>query len=133
MTVVHILDQGLPLCRFTTALPGDWPGDHKWTGLDESEVATCAKCRAAAQLRVSPENYLERIDAIYAVLSVDEGGEGVVGAPLQEGTMSVPLICADEARLASILPLARMIATLSGKKMRLVKFTTREVIEEIDP
>jgi len=81
----------------------------------------------------NPGNYLPRIDSIWAVLSVDAGGEGVVAAPLVPGALTVPLIAADEARLKSILPIARAIAKHSGMKMRLVRFTVREEIEEINP
>lgn len=80
-----------------------------------------------------PGNYLAKIENIWAALSVDEGGEGVVAAPLAPGMLSVPLIAADEARLKSIVPLAKRMATMFGKKMRLVKFTTREEIEEFLP
>jgi hypothetical protein len=30
MIRLHVLREGLPLCRFTTAVPRDWPEDHKW-------------------------------------------------------------------------------------------------------
>ncbi len=80
----------------------------------------------------NPKNYLAQIDQIWAVLSVDEGGEGVVAAPLNG--MTVPLIAADEARLNSfVIPMAQQIAVISGKKMRLVKFHNREVVQEIFP
>lgn len=79
-----------------------------------------------------PKNHLPQIDQIWAVLSVDEGGEGVVAAPLNG--MTVPLIAADEARLNSfVLPMARQLVNVFGKKMRLVKFHNREVVEEIIP
>lgn len=81
----------------------------------------------------TPPNYLAQIDEIWAILSTDLNGEGVVAAPIVPGQLSVPLIAADSARLTNILPLARMIATASGQSMRLVKFSTRTVIEEIEP
>lgn len=80
----------------------------------------------------NPTNYLAQIDHIWAVLSVDEGGEGVVAVPL--GGMTVPLIAADEARLDSfVIPMAKQMTKAFNKPMRLVKFTTREVIEEFKP
>jgi hypothetical protein len=30
MIQLHALREGLPLCRFTTAVPRDWPSDHEW-------------------------------------------------------------------------------------------------------
>jgi hypothetical protein len=79
----------------------------------------------------TPPNEMPRIDQIWAVLSVDEGGEGVVAAPIQQGMLTVPLIAADEARLEDIKKLAVQLAKLTGRKMRLVKFSTRTVVEEI--
>jgi hypothetical protein len=80
-----------------------------------------------------PPNYLPRIGSIWAVLSVDEGGEGLVAAPLAPGMLSVPLIAADETRLTQITQIARMMSRVSKKPMRVVKFTTREDIGEIEP
>jgi hypothetical protein len=80
----------------------------------------------------TPPNEIPRIDQIWAVLSVDETGEGVVAAPIQQGMLTVPLIAADEARLEDIKKLAYQLAKLTGKKMRLVKFSTRTVVEEIE-
>jgi len=81
-----------------------------------------------------PKNTMPRIDRIWAVLSVDEadGNEGVVAAPTLTG-MLMPLIAADPARLKDIMPLARNIATATGRRLRLVKFTMREEVEEISP
>jgi hypothetical protein len=81
----------------------------------------------------SPPNYLGRIDAIWAFLSIDDGGEGVVAAPLQLRMASVPLIAADKARLDSLKPLARKLATVFKKPIRLVKFSTRENVETYQP
>lgn len=78
-------------------------------------------------------NYLERIDSIYAILSTDEGGEGVVAGSIGPARTMMPLIAADEVRLKDILPYARSLAKSTGMRMRLVRFTTREVIEEIEP
>lgn len=49
--VVHILDRGLPLCRFTTDVPGEWPDGHQWVGLDDTEPATCVACLKAVEQR----------------------------------------------------------------------------------
>lgn len=80
-----------------------------------------------------PGNYLPRIDSLWAVLSVDAGGEGLCAAPLAPGMLSVPLIAADEARLESILLIAREIAKRTGKTVRVVRFHAREEIEVIAP
>jgi hypothetical protein len=72
-----------------------------------------------------PGNYMGRIDRIWAFLSLDDGGEGVMGAPLDGGT--VPLIAADKRRLDDLIPLARRLATRFGKPIRLAKFSKRDV------
>jgi hypothetical protein len=80
----------------------------------------------------SPKNTMPRIDAIWAFVSVDpgDGNEGVLSGPLLGPGSLVPLIAADEARLKSLWPWARMIASRSGLRCQLVKFHTREVVEE---
>lgn len=83
--------------------------------------------QARATIAVSPPNYLGRIEHIWAALSIDDGGEGVCAAPL--GGMTMPLIAADPARLDVIRPLARGIAHVFGKPVRIAKFTAREDIE----
>jgi hypothetical protein len=81
---------------------------------------------------LDPGNYLERIEHVWAFLSVDDGGEGVCAAPMG-GLGMVPLIAADEARLESLKPIAAHIAKMFGKPVRLVKFTTREEVEVFEP
>ncbi len=130
MMIVHILDAGYPLCGFAyPKLPGEWPEPHRWVGLDDKEESTCSRCRAKAGLTTSTKHWLQQIDAIYAVIADNEEGEGVVGASI--GGMQLPLIAADETRLKNILPLARQIAKTTGKRLRLVKFTNREIVEDI--
>lgn len=79
----------------------------------------------------SPPNYLGRIDALWAALSLDAGGEGLCAAPF--GDMTLPLIAADRARLKQIIPAAKRIATMFGKPVRLAKFTKREDVEIYQP
>lgn len=80
----------------------------------------------------NPPNYLAQIDEIWAILSVDEGGEGLCAAPLRG--MTIPLIAADKARLDSFLiPMAEQLADVFGKKLKLVKFHNREEIREFLP
>jgi hypothetical protein len=78
-------------------------------------------------------NHLEKIDAVWMVVSVDENGnEGMVAAPIGPDRVTMPLIAADEARLKSIIPMAEHMAKLfPWKKMRLIKLTTREEVMEI--
>ena len=72
------------------------------------------------------------IETIWAVLSVDEHGEGICGAQIHGRWMS--LTTADEALLQkALIPAAREIANLTGKKLKLVKFTARQDIGNIIP
>ena len=81
----------------------------------------------------APRNYLGRIDHIWIALSVDEGGEGVVAAPIGPGGMTVPLVAADKQRLDAIKPLSRALAVRFRKVIRIAKFTQREDMEVYRP
>lgn len=41
--IVHVLKHGLPRCRFTTALPVEWPPHHKWAR-EGDPAANCPNC-----------------------------------------------------------------------------------------
>jgi hypothetical protein len=52
LQTVHILHYGLPLCRFTTEFPSNWPANAKWVAMNDAGVmddATCPKCKAEAE------------------------------------------------------------------------------------
>lgn len=80
-----------------------------------------------------PINYLEKITELYAFVSVDEGGEGVVGQTvvINEQLVFMPFVCADKARLESLKPMAKMIHERTGQKIKLIKLTHRTDVEEI--
>jgi hypothetical protein len=80
-----------------------------------------------------PKNII-RIDAIWAFVSVDpeDNTEGVIAGPLMGPGSIVPFIAADEKRLASLRPLAQKLAKQIGRPVRLLKFSTREVIEDYE-
>lgn len=77
-------------------------------------------------------NYLEKITEVYVFASVDEGGGGIVGQTLPIGGRDtfMPFVCADKERMESIKPLAKEIARLSGKKIKLIRLSVREELEE---
>jgi hypothetical protein len=77
-------------------------------------------------------NDIERIDQLYAFVSSDEKGEGIVGQTVQlmGETVFMPFVCADEKRMESLKPLAKKIAKESGKKIKLIRLSIREEIEE---
>lgn len=69
---------------------------------------------------------MPKIKEILAYISEDKGpnDEGIISTPTPMGWM--PLVCADDARAKSYEPLAREIAKQTGKKVKLVRFSTRE-------
>ncbi|MBR0879598.1 hypothetical protein ACVMGC_000996 [Bradyrhizobium barranii subsp. barranii] len=81
----------------------------------------------------SPANEQLRIDEVYLFVSVDEAGEGVCAAPLMGEGSLVPLMAADKKRVEALKPWAREVARITGKKIKLIKFTTRSEVMEIEP
>ncbi len=77
-------------------------------------------------------NKLPKINEIYAFVSVDENGEGIVGQTVQlmGQTVFMPFVCADKKRMESIKIAAKKIAKDSGKKIKLIRLSVREEIEE---
>lgn len=74
-----------------------------------------------------------KIDQMFAFIAVDEkGDEGVVGMRAPNGEWA-PFVGADEARANSLKPYAEEIATVSGREVKLVRFTTRAEIQTITP
>jgi len=79
----------------------------------------------------APDN--QRITQLWLVTYLNEAGLEVVAQAKLQGGDYAPLIAADLARLASMLPAARDLATTRNIKMRLIKFTNRVDIEDIVP
>lgn len=77
-------------------------------------------------------NDILRIDEIFAFVSVDEKGEGVIGQTIKIAGQNVfmPFVCADKARMESLKPLARQIADERNIKVKLIRLSVREEIEE---
>lgn len=76
-------------------------------------------------------NTILRIDSVWMALSVDDDGtEGVCAFMSNNGW--VPLVAADENRLADIRKMARQIAYSENRLVRIVRMTTREEVELID-
>ena len=84
-------------------------------------------------LKTNSPDGIQRLDQLWLVTYVDDAGREVVAqAKLTSGEYA-PLIAADAARLESMMPAARGLATANNIKMRLVKFTGRLDVEEIMP
>lgn len=78
----------------------------------------------------SPENTF-RIDAVWAAVSVDEGGEGLCAVNLN-GSWT-PLIAADEQRLEWVVDQARQLARVTSKRIKIIKLTSRIEVMDIPP
>lgn len=74
----------------------------------------------------------QKIDALYAwVASEPDGGEGVAAASIPGLGGMVPLVGADRARMDSLRPYAELVRQQTGFPVRLVRFSAREVIEDL--
>ncbi len=73
-----------------------------------------------------------RIDQMYAFIVLDDDNtEGIPAFESRSGTM-VPMVGADMAMIERLRPLALRMAREMKKKITLVRFTNREVLEEIE-
>ena len=70
-----------------------------------------------------------RMDEVFLFVADNEEGEGLIGQMI--GDQWIPFVCADKTRLESLRPMAENIARASGKKIKLIKFTTRTELEVI--
>lgn len=79
----------------------------------------------------NPKN-TQQIDCVWAVLSVDEGGHGIVTAPTAFGT--TPLVTGKKDLVETwLVPNAQAAARLFNKRMIVAKFSNREQIMEFTP
>lgn len=76
---------------------------------------------------------MPRIDTLYAFVAEDTGpdDEGVIGMLTTDGWL--PLVGADMARIDSVRIAAEQIARDTGKRVKLLQFTNRVEMEEINP
>lgn len=72
------------------------------------------------------------IKSIWAYVSVDENGEeGICGFNDPRTKQWMPMIAGDEYRLKSLRPFAHQIASVTKRKVKIVRFTNREDIGEV--
>jgi len=74
-----------------------------------------------------------RIDELFAFTAIDSDGTEGVTAFLTIDETILPMVAADRARVDSLRPIAQDIARQRGVTIRLVRFSVREVLEEIKP
>ncbi len=72
-----------------------------------------------------------RITELYAFIAENAAGEGVCA--FQYGYALLPMVGADMDRIDSLREKAREIAAVSGRRIRLCKFSVRTELELIDP
>ena len=84
-------------------------------------------------MATAPNNAVQRIDPLWMVVVVNQGGvEQVVQAKMTTGEYA-PLMATDRARLENITAAAREIAQANQIKLTLVKFSNRSELEEFGP
>lgn len=73
-----------------------------------------------------------RINEIFAYTTIDpeDDVEGIISAEAP-GMGLVPLVGADIERMLSYKPVAQAAADVTGQKIKLVRFTSRQEIEEL--
>lgn len=68
----------------------------------------------------------KRITEMWAYVAIDaDGDEGVLAVKGKDGAW-FPLVGADTARMESVRPVAMDVARREGKKVKLLRFTTRQ-------
>lgn len=71
------------------------------------------------------------ITELYAFIASEPDGEGV--AAVQLGSMMMPLVGADAARVESLRKMAQQVADQTGMTLTLARFAVRENMATITP
>lgn len=73
-----------------------------------------------------------RVKEVWAFLSTDaDDVEGIIGANIGPDGMFMPFVCADQARVDSLRPMAKAIGEVSGQPVTLAHFQVRDDVEVI--
>ena len=89
--------------------------------------------RHQIDLKTTSPDGIQRINQLWFVTYINEAGQEIVAQAKAATGEYVPLIAADPARLESIVGAARGLAKANNLKMRLITFTNRLDIEDIEP
>jgi hypothetical protein len=73
------------------------------------------------------------INEVYAYVSEDAAGEGIVATLDQQNRVWIPLVFTDYSRIDHFRQMARQIAGYIGRPVKLYRFTLRKEIEQVDP
>ncbi len=81
----------------------------------------------------SPKNYPGKTTELYAFVSVDEHGEGLIAKsmPTPNGVMMMPFVSASKEIAESLRPIAIEMAKEHNKKIKFIRFSVREELEDI--
>jgi hypothetical protein len=75
---------------------------------------------------------LKTIDQMFAFVVIDENGDEGIPA-ISMGPWFMAMVGADMDRIDSLMPEAQQICNLSGKPMKIVRFSQIEQIGEVNP
>ena len=79
---------------------------------------------------------MPKIEVIYAYIAYEKGDpdkEGLTAFLPGPSAQWMPMVGADEERMASLKPMAQELANATGQRITLVKFSDRTDLETIDP
>lgn len=76
-----------------------------------------------------PNFIITKVTAFVAI-DLKDGDESVMAFLGPDGVW-MPLVCADEARIKSMLPLAEAISAESSTPYRVIQFSTREDVTDL--
>jgi hypothetical protein len=71
------------------------------------------------------------IDEVWLFITIDETGEHVCATRV--GASVLPLMAADEDCMTSLIPLARKLASVSGKSLKLIRLGQRTELMTVYP
>ncbi len=83
---------------------------------------------------ITIENTTTKIAELYVFVACNEDGEGIVAHSMDigNGQMLMPLVCTQKGLVELLKPKAIAIGKETKRKIKLLKFTTKEVIEEYE-
>lgn len=79
---------------------------------------------------------MPKIEVMYAYIAHEKGDpdkEGLTAFLPSPSGQWMPMVGADEERMASLKPMAQELANATGQRITLVKFSDRTELETIDP
>lgn len=128
---------GLPVGHFTGRCM-HCHSDDLW---DDNSAYGCNCCGAlwsGVEPRLTPNGAPMpqpfKIQQMFGFIATEADGTEGIAAFYSEHTGSwMPMVAADEARLASLLPIAKQIANATGRPITLKRFYYQEVVQEITP